>query len=62
MLALSLVERRFYLCISPAADPIDRHNNVNTATTPNSAHVFGFRRVCNACLLRGNLALAAFHE
>jgi hypothetical protein len=51
-----------YLCISPAAEPIDRQSSKITDRTPSERSTRGFRTVCHNARVGGSRARAAFHE
>lgn len=51
-----------YLCISPAAVPMDRHSSTIAVISATDSKSFGFRTVLTTCREGGSLAVAAFHE
>jgi hypothetical protein len=50
------------LCISPAAEPIDRQSSIIIVKTPIANSVRVFRSMCHSWREAGNRARAAFHE
>lgn len=51
-----------YLCISPAADPIDRHSRMSMEKMPMDSRTRGLLSMCQTCRDGGSRDLAAFHE
>lgn len=50
------------LCISPAAEPMDRQSSMIIVKTPIANKVRVFRRICHSWREAGNRDRAAFHE